>query len=134
MLAPSMTCDTSDAFHIVCRLGRYDKFDNASLDQKQKLAAGLLRHKLHTHDFAGQVSIPVSRVLGRISSFIEFAPHETCVACFSSFGLTVSFLRILCSRLCMTQRLLTEFYEQMCRVGCRMKGRCAFTESCGGLH
>ena len=37
-LAPSMARSTADAFHIVCRLDHDGKFDEASQNQKQKVA------------------------------------------------------------------------------------------------
>ena len=119
-LAPSMACSTADAFNIVCRLDHDGKLDEAPQDKKQKVATGLLYDKLHTQDFAGPISSRASKVMGPISRYrvADILPHMKLVSRASRPGPAVGFVRILCNGLCTAQRLHTEEYEHMCRVGC----------------
>ena len=94
-LAPSMSRNTLDAFNNVRRLDRDGKLDEASRDKKQKVATGLIRDKLRTHDFAGPISLRASKVLGPISRYriADILPHMKLASRASRPGLTVGFLR-----------------------------------------
>ena len=105
---------------MVCRLDHDGKLDEAPQNKKQKVATGLLRDELFEQDFAGPISFRASKTLGPISRYrvADILPHMKLVSRTSRPGLTVGFLRILCSQLCRAQRFHTEEYEQTCRAGC----------------
>ena len=119
-LAPSMTCNTANAFDIVCRLDRDGKLDDALQNTKQKIATGLLRDKLFEQDFAGPIYQRASKVLGPISRYrvADILLHMKLVSRASRPGLTVGVLRILCNGLCAAERFHTEEHDHTCRVGC----------------
>ena len=54
-LSPSMSRSTLDAFNVVCRLKRDGKLDEASQDQKQKVATGLLCDQIAYTGFCSRV-------------------------------------------------------------------------------
>ena len=66
-LAPSMACSTADAFNIVCRLDHDSKLDEAPQNKKQ-------------------MGLQSSGTDQSLSSCGHLAPHETCIACFSSWA------------------------------------------------
>ena len=121
-LAPSMACSTADSFDIVCCLHRDGKLDETPQKKKQKVATGLLRDKLYEQDFHGPISLRTSSGSGTDQSILSCghpAPHQTCIACFSSW-LTVGFLRILCSVLCTAQRFHTKDLNKRGELDVRM--------------
>ena len=88
-LAPSMTCSTADAFDIISSLDRDGKLDEAPQNKKQQIATGFLRDKT---TYAGFCLTNLLAGLQRsgtdqpLSSCGHPAPHETCIACFSSWA------------------------------------------------
>ena len=99
--APSMACSTGNALDIVCRLDRDGKLDEAPQYKKQKVATGLLRHKLHEQDFAGPISLRPSAVLGPISLYrvADIVRDMKLVSRASRPGLIVGALRNFCNGL-----------------------------------
>ena len=117
-LKPSMAHSTMEAPAIVRRLDHYGKLDESPQDKKQKAATALLRDEFQKQDFAKPVSLRVSRILGPVSRFriAQILPQMKLASRASRPGLTVGFLRILCSGLC--RRFHAEGEEQMCRIEC----------------
>ena len=85
-----------------CRLDLNGTLDEVPQNRKQKVAAGLLLDRLHKQGFAGPLPSRASKVLGPISRYRvpDILPHMKLVLRASRPGLTVGFLRILCSGLC----------------------------------
>ena len=96
-------------------LFRDGKLDEVPQNEKQKVATGPLRDKLHEQDFAGPISFRASKVLGRVADIL---PHMKLVSRASRPGLTVGVLCNLCNGLCTALRFHTEEHEHTCRVGC----------------
>ena len=115
-LAPSMACNTANAFDIICRLDDDGKLDEVPQNKKQKIATGPLVDTLHEKDFAGPLSLRASEVLGPISRYrvADILPRMKLVSRASRPGLAVGILRILCNGLCTVPRFHTEEHDHTC--------------------
>ena len=86
----------------------------------QKIAAGLLRHKLYEQDIAGPNAVRASRILGPISRYqiADILPHMKLASNASRLGLAVGILRVLCNGFFTAQRFHNDEEDHTCHVGC----------------
>ena len=118
-LSPSLANSTVSAYDTVRQLDHDRKLDNAPNDKKQKIATGLLSDSLYSQDFAGPISVRVTKIFGPISRFrvADILPHMKLASNASRPGLVAGILRVLCNGMCTAQRFHNDEQEHTCQIG-----------------